>query len=127
MRFWTVNRMIGVALVLGLSAAGTMGAESVAAGKWRETLHGRPAAVLRLSDDGGRSGGSVLFYFLRDNGEGFNAAEAVPGPDEPEQGDKTFTFDLSCFRIPTVSLTITIRKETAGPAGMPRTRELCPQ
>jgi hypothetical protein len=87
--------IIRLALTVGLSVVAAAGADSPIAGTWRGRLHDLPAVVLHVTDNGGKVSGSVLFYFLRDDGEGFKVAGEVSRDLlEPKLSGETFTFEV---------------------------------
>jgi hypothetical protein len=115
MRNRGANRIIRLALAVGLCAVALAGGESPAGGARRGQLRGWPAAALRAADQGENLGSSVAFHIFLGE-DGLKVPGGVKRDDgiEPKMSEKTFTFALTCFRIPFASLMISIRKQCGG-------------
>ena len=61
-----LTQLLVVAILMGPRP---VAADSPIVGTWRGKVHSLPAVVLTLKDDGGKSSGTILFYFQRRNTE----------------------------------------------------------
>ncbi len=105
-----VGRITRLAFALGLAVAAASGEHSPAAATQSGGSYDPPAAVHRATDEGKKWSGAVLDFLP---GDGSDVRDVEQDRRDPRPCEKTFTFALSCFRVPLVSLTITIRKPEA--------------